>query len=167
VFDYAQPFAAAGIRYAQGEGFKRSALPLVPNLRLAQGLWHPRPSKSYPGDRTRLGRLAREIGVVPIPENGVGGSGVYTGGAGLIGSGALGQQGVGLIGSGATRGGFFTGPGGGEFVPSGGPGEFSPSGGGVFVPDGGGAHSLSPWIPATMGSETTDPRASRMNGCGA
>jgi hypothetical protein len=79
-FDSANPLLGSGVRFAQGEGFKRSAAPLAPNLKLALDLIHPHASPSYPGDATRLGRLAREVGVIPIPENESGASGSSSGG---------------------------------------------------------------------------------------
>jgi len=64
-FDYANPLGAAAVRFSQGEGvesFKR----LAPNIGFAEGLIHPKASKYYPEDKTRLGRFYRELGVVPI-----------------------------------------------------------------------------------------------------
>lgn len=67
--DYAQPLVAAGVGIAEGKGLKKSLLRLAPNYGLEQGLVHPEASPTYPQDATRLGRLEREIGVIPIEVN--------------------------------------------------------------------------------------------------
>lgn len=64
-FTKGQPTYKTGIGAAQGEGFSTFES-LVPNVRLAKGLIHPAASKSYPEDASRLGRLKREVGVIPI-----------------------------------------------------------------------------------------------------
>lgn len=69
VFDEVQPLGGAIVRIAQGEGVKKSLQALAPNYKFEEGMVHPQASKTYPGDATRLGRLEREIGVVPIPVN--------------------------------------------------------------------------------------------------
>lgn len=68
-FDYVQPFARAATQYAQGGGFKKSFEPLVPNVKLGLDLLHPKASPTYPEDATRLGRLKREVGVLPVKVN--------------------------------------------------------------------------------------------------
>lgn len=67
-FDYANPLLGAGVRLAQGEGVD-SLKQLAPNVSLAQDLMNPEASKYYPEDATRLGRLKREVGILPIDVN--------------------------------------------------------------------------------------------------
>jgi len=67
-FDYANPLFGVGVRFAQGEG-PESLTSLAPNVRLAQDLLHPEASKYYPEDSSRLGRLKREVVIIPIDVN--------------------------------------------------------------------------------------------------
>lgn len=71
VFDSAQPLAASIIGMAQGEGIKRGLKRLAPGEQFVEAMIHPKESANYPEDRTRLGRLKREIGVIPIQVNDV------------------------------------------------------------------------------------------------
>jgi hypothetical protein len=64
-FDYANPLGAATVRFAQGEGVG-SLKRLAPNVSLAEDLISPEASPHYPEDASRLGRLERELGIVPI-----------------------------------------------------------------------------------------------------
>jgi hypothetical protein len=66
IFDEAQPLAASIIAAAQGEGIKKSLRRLAPGESFIEQEIHPKASKNYPEDRTRWGRLKREIGVIPI-----------------------------------------------------------------------------------------------------
>lgn len=66
VFDSVQPLAAAAINIAQGAGVEKSLTRLAPNYQFVGGMIHPAASPSYPEDASRLGRLKRELGVVPI-----------------------------------------------------------------------------------------------------
>jgi len=65
-FDFAEPGLATGVRIAQGEGLG-SVKRLVPSYTLARDLISPHTKASFPGDKTRTGRILRETGVVPIP----------------------------------------------------------------------------------------------------
>lgn len=69
VFDEAQPLVKAVYGVASGQGVKKSLLPLVPNYGLVHGLIWPQASKHYPDDSTRVGRLKREVGILPIHVN--------------------------------------------------------------------------------------------------
>ena len=80
-FEYANPLGAAGVNIANRtvntpagpyrtgylNSIKRNLERLVPNVRLARDLISP-PSEPglYPEDASRLGRLGRELGVIPI-----------------------------------------------------------------------------------------------------
>jgi hypothetical protein len=67
VFDSVQPLAGAGIGIAQGQGIKKSLQRLAPGEQFVEQMIHPNKNpKNYPEDRTRWGRLKREIGVLPI-----------------------------------------------------------------------------------------------------
>ena len=72
VFDYANPIGSTLLRASMGDlgGAASTAERLVPNYALARDLINP-PEEgdtgSYPGDVTRLGRLRREVGILPIP----------------------------------------------------------------------------------------------------
>jgi hypothetical protein len=67
VMDEAQPLGKAIIGVASGQGIKRSLMPLAPNVKLATSLFSPSPSTHYPGDVSRVGRIKREVGVLPTP----------------------------------------------------------------------------------------------------
>ena len=67
LFDEANPLLAAAVNFAQGAGATKSFEALAPNYKLVEGLIHPKASPTYPGDKTRLGRLERELGVIPVP----------------------------------------------------------------------------------------------------
>jgi hypothetical protein len=65
VFDYVNPAASQSIAWMQGKGpaaFQR----LAPSATLIQREISPKATSSFPEDATRLGRLKREFGVVPI-----------------------------------------------------------------------------------------------------
>lgn len=72
VWDEAQPLVKAGYGVLSGEGVSKSLKPLVPNVGFVEGMIHPKPSSYYPGDATRVGRLEREVGIIPIPVDDVG-----------------------------------------------------------------------------------------------
>jgi hypothetical protein len=64
-WDSAAPLASTAVDFAQGGGV-RSLERLVPGEKFVRQMIDPQASKFYPGDRTRLGRLERELGVIPI-----------------------------------------------------------------------------------------------------
>lgn len=69
IFDYASPALGVGVQIAQGEGVLKSLERLVPSEKFVRGEISPKESPVYPEDASRLGRLKREIGVVPIKVN--------------------------------------------------------------------------------------------------
>jgi hypothetical protein len=52
-----------------GDSLLKAGKRLLPDVTLAGQLIHPKASKVYPDDATRLGRLKREIGIIPIKVN--------------------------------------------------------------------------------------------------
>jgi hypothetical protein len=69
VFDSAQPLAGAIINIAQGGGVKKSLQRLAPGEKFVEQMINPKASSTYPEDASRLGRLKREIGILPIQVN--------------------------------------------------------------------------------------------------
>ncbi len=67
-FDWANPGIAEGFSWAKGEGdLAKSAKRLLPNYSLVKDLVSPPTDPPrYPEDVTRVGRLKREIGILPI-----------------------------------------------------------------------------------------------------
>jgi hypothetical protein len=97
-FDFAQPLVAAAIEQLQGQGgsptkrLEQLGRSLVPSGGFLYDIARPNAKATFPEDRTRLGRLKREVGVVPItvhdPEKtATGGRGSGRGSGGRGGSG--------------------------------------------------------------------------------
>lgn len=69
IWDSVQPLAGAVVGGLQGQGWGRAGKRLIPGEQFVEQMISPRESANYPEDRTRLGRLKREFGVVPIRVN--------------------------------------------------------------------------------------------------
>ena len=58
--------SAHGQHAGLGAAAWSNAQGILPNISFVRGMISPKDTGNYPGDRTRLGRLERELGVVPI-----------------------------------------------------------------------------------------------------
>jgi hypothetical protein len=101
MFDYTQPLAAAIIQAAMGDNVGKSFERLIPNEQLIRALISPHASKRYPDDVSRVARLLRELGIVPVrvEDNPAAGSGdLLGGGSDLLGGTDLTGGGSDLLG---------------------------------------------------------------------